>query len=162
AMPAAKPDTEELLDRAQTGDDAARQALLARHRKRLRQMVAVRLDRRLSARVDPSDVIQEALADAAKKLDAYLAPPPLPFYPWLRRLAWERLVKLHLKAEKRDVRREEPWLPNESALELARRLLPSSSTPSRQALRAELHGRVQDALTKLKDTDREVLVLRYL
>ena len=45
------------------GDDAARTELLARHRDRLRRMVAVRIDRRLAARVDPSDVVQEALDD---------------------------------------------------------------------------------------------------
>src|SRR5437763_14614661 len=89
------PDTEELLRRAGDGDAAARQQLLARHRDRLRRMVAVRLDQRLAARVDPSDVVQEALIEADRKLDDYLEQRPVPFYPWLRRLAWEQLVKLH-------------------------------------------------------------------
>ena len=54
-------DTEQLLRRAGQGDIAARDQLLARHRPRLRQAVAVRLDRRLAPRVDPSDVVQETL-----------------------------------------------------------------------------------------------------
>jgi RNA polymerase sigma-70 factor, ECF subfamily len=86
-------DTEELIDRAKGGDDSARQQLLARHRERLRRMVVVRLDGRLAARVDPSDVVQEALLDAAGKLSGYLREPAVPFYPWLRRLAgsiWSR------------------------------------------------------------------------
>jgi len=58
----------ELLRAAGDGDDAAGQRLLAKHRSRLRQMVAIYLDRRLSARVDPSDVVQEALADAVQGL----------------------------------------------------------------------------------------------
>ena len=58
--------TDDLLRRAEAGDPAACQELLARFRERLRLMVAVRLDRRLAARVDPSDVVQEALADAAR------------------------------------------------------------------------------------------------
>jgi RNA polymerase sigma-70 factor (ECF subfamily) len=91
-MRTANPDTEELLQRAASGDPQARQLLLTRHRKRLRRMVAVRLDPRLAARLDPSDVVQEALAAAARQLDAYLRDRPLPFYPWLRRLAWERLA----------------------------------------------------------------------
>jgi RNA polymerase sigma-70 factor, ECF subfamily len=90
-----QPDTEELLDRAGTGDRAARQALLARHRGRLRQMVALRIDRRMAARVDPSDVVQEALAVAERSLSDYLKDRPLPFYPWLRQFAWERLIQLH-------------------------------------------------------------------
>ena len=67
-MATSQSDTDELelLRAAASGDDAAGQRLLARHRGRLRQMVAVYLDRRLAARVDPSDVVQEALADAAR------------------------------------------------------------------------------------------------
>jgi RNA polymerase sigma-70 factor (ECF subfamily) len=109
-MAPAEPDTDVLLDRAAAGDSTARQQLLGRHRNRLKRMVAVRLDPRLAARVDPSDVVQEALADAARKLSDYLARRPLPFYPWLRRLAWERLVKLHRRhtAGRRDIAREEP------------------------------------------------------
>src|SRR5436309_2120553 len=83
------------LHRAAGGDAAARQQLLARHRARLRRMVAIRLDRRLAARVDPSDLVQESLADAARGLDAYLKERPLPFYPWLRQFAVRRLANLH-------------------------------------------------------------------
>ncbi|GAC1473848.1 MAG: hypothetical protein NVSMB9_23170 [Isosphaeraceae bacterium] len=82
--------TDVLLRRAALGDGQARQALLERHRGRLRRMVALRIDRRLNARIDPSDVVQEALAEAGQRLDGYLARPPLPFYPWLRQFAWER------------------------------------------------------------------------
>jgi RNA polymerase sigma-70 factor (ECF subfamily) len=103
-------DTDELLRLASQGDNDARQRLLDRHRGRLRRMVAVRVDRRLSARVDPSDVVQEALADASQQLDDYLRDRPLAFYPWLRRFAWERLVALywrHVLAGKRSVTREQ-------------------------------------------------------
>ena len=80
-MPSHAPDTEELLRRAEQGDDQARQSVLVRHRERLKHMVAVHLDRRLAARVDPSDVVQEALIEAAQGLDDYLRQRPLPFYP---------------------------------------------------------------------------------
>ena len=81
------PDTEQLLERAGRGESGACQQLLTRHRDRLRQMIAVRLDRRLAARVDPSDVVQEALADAVRKLAGYLEQRPLPFYPCPKRWA---------------------------------------------------------------------------
>jgi RNA polymerase sigma-70 factor (ECF subfamily) len=162
---AANADTEELLARAQGGDVAASQQLLVRHRDRLCRMVAVRLDRRLAARVDPSDVVQEALAEAAHKLSVYLRQRPLPFYPWLRRLAWEHLLKVHqrhLAARKRSAGREEHGLPDESALALAQRLVAPGTSPSNHLLREELRRRVQDALAQLPIGDREVLVLRYL
>jgi RNA polymerase sigma-70 factor (ECF subfamily) len=160
-------DTDELIALASTGEEAARQQLLGRYRGRLRRMVAVRLDRRLLSRIDPSDVVQEALMNAVEKLPEYLRERPLPFYPWLRRLTWERLVKLHrwhLTARKRSVSREEQAipLPDESVAELARRIAASGTSPSQNVVRAELRSRVQAAMAQLQESDREFLVMRYL
>jgi RNA polymerase sigma-70 factor (ECF subfamily) len=163
-----QPDTEELLDRAGTGDQSARQLLLARHRGRLRQMVALRIDRRMAARVDPSDVVQEALADAARNLSDYIEERPLPFYPWLRQFAWERLLQLHrhhLRAQRRSVDREQLRIfdiAEDSEAVLVDRLVNSGSSPSARLFAAELRDRVRAALDALEPRDREVLVLRYL
>ena len=163
-----EPDTEELLQRARGGDREACQQLLTRHRQRLQRMVALRMDRRLAARFDPSDVVQEALADAAGKLSDYLRLRPLPFYPWLRQLTWERLLQLHrrhLWTGKRSVTREEAGvlnLPADSAVELAGRLAAAESSPSYHLLREELRERVRQALSRLAPRDQEVLVLRHL
>jgi RNA polymerase sigma-70 factor (ECF subfamily) len=163
-----EPDTDELLNQAGCGDLSARQRLLARHRDRLRKMVAIRLDRRLAARIDPSDVVQEALLDANKHLSQYLAKRPLPFYPWLRRLAWKRLIKQyerHLRASKRSANREEcriPLLPDHSSFDLASRLVAPGTSPTNRLLRQEVLGRVKAALAQLPQNDREVLVLRFL
>jgi RNA polymerase sigma-70 factor (ECF subfamily) len=164
-MTPAPPDTDQLLDHAAHGDKQARQQLLMRHRDRLRRMVAFHLDRRLAARVDPSDVVQETLDTAARNLDEYLRDRPIPFYPWLRQLAWDRLVKVrrqHIYAGIRSVTREEQGLPDESAGALASRLAASMSTPSMRVAKAELLARVRDALKKLTERDREVLVMRYM
>jgi RNA polymerase sigma-70 factor, ECF subfamily len=167
AMNQAEPDTEQLLARAGHGDQAAPGQLLERHRQRLRHMIALRLDRRLQARLDPSDVLQETLAEAARRLADYARRRPLPFYPWLRQLAWERLVQLHrrhVRAGKRTVRREQADLPlsDESALALADRLVSRGSSPSARLRRGEQRRRVQVVLEQLAESDREVLVLRYL
>jgi RNA polymerase sigma-70 factor (ECF subfamily) len=158
-------DTEQLLDAAGRGDEQARDRLLGRHRTRLRQMVAVRLDRQLSARVDPSDLVQDTLAEADRRLPEYLRERPLPFYPWLRQIAADRLAdarRRHLHAGRRSVRREEPaGLPEESALELAGRLA-AGTGPSAGLRREERRARVRAALGRLPERDREVLVLRYL
>jgi RNA polymerase sigma-70 factor (ECF subfamily) len=122
----------------------------------------------LAARVDPSDVVQEALLDAAQALDDYLRERPVPFYPWLRQLAWERLIELHrrhLHAQRRSVKREEPLAPHlsdESAQQLADRVLARQSSPSDRAIRGELRSRIRAALDRLSESDREVLVLRHL
>ena len=57
--PASTSDTDELLDQADSGDRRAVDQLLARHRKWLRRMIALRMDGRIAGRVDPSDVVQE-------------------------------------------------------------------------------------------------------
>jgi RNA polymerase sigma-70 factor, ECF subfamily len=92
-MPPEDPETDALLERAGQGDPVARDQLLVRYRDRLRQMVAFRLARRLAAHMDPSDVVQETLTQAAGKLAEYLRRRPLPFYAWLRQLAWERIIQ---------------------------------------------------------------------
>ena len=160
-------DTEHLLERAAAGDAAARDQLLQRHRRRLRRMVAVRFDPRLAARVDPSDVVQETLAEAAANLDRYLSERPLPFYPWLRQIAQRRLIELHrrhVQARRRSVTREvgPPGLPDHSALALADRLFARTSSPSAGLRRQERRDRVRAALAALPEQDREVLVLRVL
>jgi len=161
-------EVDELIIRAASGDGEARQLLLVSHSARLRQMVALRLDRRLSARFDPSDVVQEALADADQALSEYLRHRPLPFYAWLRRFAWDRLVELHRRhvlAQRRSVDREEPraaaWA-DPSAVALVDRLIASGTSPSNRVYREELRARVQAALALLPPRDREVLVLLYM
>ncbi|HKB39485.1 MAG TPA: sigma-70 family RNA polymerase sigma factor [Gemmataceae bacterium] len=160
------PVTDVLIQRLHGGDATARDELLTRHRDRLRQMVAVRMDRRLMSRIDPSDVVQEALAEACLKLPRYLEDRPIPFYPWLRQIAWERLVKLHrrhLWNDKRSVAREEDLhLPDESALQLADRLIGKESSPSARAVREELKARIHAGLAALPVRDREVLAMRHL
>jgi RNA polymerase sigma-70 factor (ECF subfamily) len=160
-------ETHELIDCAHRGDEAARQQLLERYRDYLRRMVAVRLDRRLAARVDASDVVQETLVEAARRLDDYLRERPIPFYGWLRQLAGERIVdthRRHVTAHRRSVTLEhrDLDLPDASADELVRRLFAADTSPSNHLMRLERHERLKGALAALPQRDREVLVMRHL
>jgi RNA polymerase sigma-70 factor (ECF subfamily) len=157
----------ELLERAVHGDDAARQQLLEQHREHLRRLIASRLDRRLTSRIDPSDVVQETLADAAKRLDDYLRERPLPFLGWLRQLAGERLIdthRRHIFSQRRSVNRENRVTDDASNLPAAliRRFLASDTSPSNRLSRQERRDQVRTALAALSERDREVLVMRYL
>jgi RNA polymerase sigma-70 factor (ECF subfamily) len=162
-----QPDTEELLRRSADGDRSARGALLHRHRRRLRRMVAARLDPRLAARLDPSDVVQEVLAEADRRLDDYLRRRPIPFYPWLRQLTEDRLVdeyRRHVWAKGRTVTREGKALggPGGSAAAPAEQLLDVGTGPSEAVRRQELKEQVRAALEALPEQDRQALKLRYL
>jgi RNA polymerase sigma-70 factor (ECF subfamily) len=77
-----------LIERALTGDESALATLFDGYRGQLRRMIRLRLDRRLSGRVDSSDVLQEAYLDVRKRLDEYARDPAaMPFHLWLRLVA---------------------------------------------------------------------------
>src|SRR5262245_42677558 len=102
-------EVERTLRRAAAGDQEAWGELLTRYRERLRCMIALRLDRRLQGRIDPSDVIQEAYLQASLQLADYLKNPTIPFFLWLRLVTGQRLVALHrhhLGTQARDAGRE--------------------------------------------------------
>ncbi|WP_406700939.1 sigma-70 family RNA polymerase sigma factor [Singulisphaera sp. Ch08] len=162
------PETEARLREAAEGDERALHWLLERHRPRLRRMIAVRFDERLASRLDPSDVVQETLVDAARKLGDYLRERPLPFYPWLHRLASERLAqahRYHLHSRRREAGRDRsgvrPWGVG-SALRLVDLLATSGTSPSKHLIREEERQQITCALNELADEDREILVMRYL
>jgi RNA polymerase sigma-70 factor (ECF subfamily) len=154
---------------AKQGDANAFLELLELHRGRLRRLVSMRMDRRLAARFDPSDVVQESVAQAFAHRDAFVAEPSRPFYAWLREIACNRLIDLHrrhVKAQRRTVTREEaavgPPTSAEARRNLARRLLDASASPSRQIEQREQLQRVRTALESLRPSDREILVMRHL
>jgi len=160
--------TNQLLEQAARGDPVALGTLLARHGERLRRMVALRMDRRLQGRIDPSDVIQEAYLEASVRLAEYLRNPSMPFFLWLRFLTGQKLVTLHrhhLGVQMRGAGQEVAFcrgpLPEASSAALAAQLLGHDTRPSEAAIRAELKIRVQEALDRMDPLDREVLALRH-
>lgn len=158
---------QELIDQALRGDAAAREELLELYRDNLKRMVASRLDRRIVSRVDPSDVVQETLADASTRMDEYLRDRPLPFLGWLRQLASERVIDTHRKhifSQRRSITREDRIGGglDDSSRALARRFLANDTSPSNRLSRKERRDQVSTALATLSSRDREVLVMRYL
>jgi RNA polymerase sigma-70 factor (ECF subfamily) len=163
-MHEANPDSGEtlkLLKRIRAGSPAF-DALFERHRESLRQAVALRFDPVLRARVDPSDVVQEAQMEAFRRLPDYLARQPMPFHLWLRKMAQERLImarRKHVVASCRAVGHELP-LPSHSSVVLAQQVLASGGSPSQPVIQEELVARVRQAISELPDNDREMLLMR--
>src|SRR5216683_7343778 len=157
-------ETQHLLQLIRAGDRQAFERLFERHRAPLRQMIEGRADARLRARIDPSDVVQETHLEAFRRLPDYLVRRPMPFRLWLRKTAYERLLMIqrrHLQAGRRAVGREVP-LPDRSSVQLFRQLLAPGSTPGQQMAKAELARRVRQAVARLSEIDREVLLMRNL
>jgi RNA polymerase sigma-70 factor (ECF subfamily) len=170
-MPSSEPnDSAEvlaLLRNASGGDAAALAMLFERYRDRLRRIVEYRLDARLRGRCDPSDVIQEAWLDAARRLQDYLARPALPFFLWLRLLVKQKVIDIHRHelAEKRGAGRELHAFAGDgtesSAGALANAFVASRSSASGAAMREETRRAIAVALEELDEVDREIILLRY-
>ena len=159
---------DDLMERATAGDEGALAELFERYRARLRQMVRLRLDPRLQGRVDPSDVIQDAYLDLARKIRDPALRPELPFFLWLRLVVGERLLRVHrhhLGVAMRDAGREislrHASMPGASSSSLAAHLLGRVSSASRVAVRAEMQRQLQDALNSMDPIDCEVIALRH-
>jgi RNA polymerase sigma-70 factor (ECF subfamily) len=160
--------TQELMQQAAGGDADATNRLLQRHRDALRRMIALRLDRALARRVDASDVVQDVLLEANSRLAEYLRDPQMPFHLWLRHIAQDRIIDLHRRhhAQRRDVGREQPLqaraFPDQSSLDLAAQLRDQELTPAAATIRKELAARFLEALERLDETDREIILMRHV
>ena len=161
-------ETQELLAQARDGNTDARNQLLERHREGLRRMIGLRLDKGVQRRVDASDVVQDVLIEADRRLTDYLSKAGMPFHVWLRLLARDRLIDAHRRhrgAARRSVDREQglggPGLNDASAVDLAALLLDRQMTPAAAATHHELERRFAIALETLDEIDREVILMRH-
>jgi RNA polymerase sigma-70 factor (ECF subfamily) len=160
--------TQELLNSARDGDSEAIDHLFTHHRESLRRMIDLRMDRRITRRVDASDIVQEVLIEASRRLTDFLANPSMPFHLWLRALARDHMISAHRKhrvAQKRSVDKERsidaPAYGDHSSIQLAAQLVAGDLTPASAAIRNELARRFQDALTELEGDDAEIILMRH-
>jgi RNA polymerase sigma-70 factor (ECF subfamily) len=160
-------ETQELLDQARQGEPQAVDRLLARHREPMRRMIDMRLDPAIAARVDASDVVQDVLLEASRRLAEYLRDPIMPFHLWLRHIAKDHIIdahRRHRQAQRRSVDREQsmkPALADRSSVELIVQFVDRELTPATAALRQEMEERFQEAIATLDDDDREVILMRH-
>lgn len=160
--------TQELLNKAKQGDSSAAERLLGRHRDALRKMVAMRLDRKIQTRIDASDIVQEVLVEANRRLDKYLENPVMPFHLWLRHMAKDRIIDAHRRhraSAKRSVDKEQPLLAaggmDRSTMELAALISDREATPAAAATMQELQARFEAAIAQLGEQDQEIVLMRH-
>ncbi len=125
------------------------------------------LDRRLRARIDPADIVQDALLHVAIRLPDYIQDRPTAFFPWLKSIVENELIRAHrhhLVAQRRSVLREHElgWY----ALDIFRQQpvdqIPGSDpSPSQQAMIHEQKARMRQILQRLPIREREILTMRY-
>ena len=129
-------------------------------------MIDLRMDHMVRRRVDASDIVQDVLIEANRRLFEYLKNPVMPFHLWLRQMAQDRLIDAHRRhrgAARRSVDREQPLAAtvDQSTYDLAAALADPQLTPAAEAMRHELQRRFQAAVEELEEQDREVILMRH-
>jgi RNA polymerase sigma-70 factor, ECF subfamily len=161
-------ETDRLLNDARSGEPGAVDRLLTEFREPLRRVIDLRLDPAITRRIDASDIVQDVLLEANQRLTEYLKKPDMPFHLWLRHLAQDRIIDTHRRhrlAQRRSVDREQPiarpaWV-DESSILLVAQLIDTEATPTTEAIRHELQRRLDGAIDKLSDDDREIILMRH-
>jgi RNA polymerase sigma-70 factor (ECF subfamily) len=159
--------TQRLLSDARRGDASAVNRLFDRHRQALHRLIQLRLDQRIRPRVDVSDVVQDVLVEANRRLQEYLDNPAMAFHLWIRQIAKDRIIDAHRRhrvSAKRSVDREQQLGPtgeNQSSVRLAAQLSDGQLTPAAAATQQELARLVEQAIGELNDQDGEIVVMRH-
>lgn len=161
--------THELLDLVRDGDEDATGRLLQRHREALRRMADMRLDPKIRQRVDASDIIQDVMIEANRRLQTYLENPVMPFHMWLRQICKDRLIDAHRRhrgSQKRSVDVEQAPVVagnlDHSSINFEGHLPDQELTPAAAAIRHEMQSRFEAAIEEMEQLDQEVIVMRHV
>lgn len=139
---------------------------LARFRDYLVMLAGARLPPALRAKVSPSDVAQQSLLQAHRRLDQFRGRTEAEFAAWLRRILARNLVDTlrRFRGPARDVGRERPLggEADRSSREAEGWLAAEESNPGRAVAQAEDLVGLAAALAGLPDDQRAAVELKHL
>lgn len=159
-------------ERAQLVDDpdTVLAEAFSEHRDSFWYLVTFRMDRRLTQRIDPDDVLQEAFLAAKRRLEHFIAGEKYTLFAWLRMIVVQTLYDVHrrhLGAEKRSAGREVQLggasvrYPQTTSLSIAGRIAANQTTPSGVAVRGEAMQLLEEVIATLSEQDQEVIAMRH-
>jgi RNA polymerase sigma-70 factor (ECF subfamily) len=160
--------SDDIVNRLKRHDADALAEFLQSHRPQLMAFIERQLGTALRRKVEPDDIFQEASAEAVRALPTTELGDRDPF-SWLCQIAERRIIDLHRRffdAQKRDAGREVP-LGSSGGTEsqpagLINMLVASMTTPSQAFSRNAREAKLNEALLKLPDEQREALRMRYV
>jgi RNA polymerase sigma-70 factor (ECF subfamily) len=159
-------DVAALLAAARLGHEQSLGELLGQFRTYLTLVGAAHFQRRLQPRVSPSDVVQEALLRAHRHFHQFRGQTEHELTAWLREIlvnSLARFVERHVRAAKRDLRREVPLEAfGDAVASFAQVSSDGPPSASSGLVQAEASSRLTQLLAQLPEQYREVLVLRNL
>jgi RNA polymerase sigma-70 factor (ECF subfamily) len=156
-----------LIERARAGDRLALGQLMMRYRDYLMLLARVQIGRRLQGKADASDLVQETFLAAVGKFEQFQGTSEREWLAWLRQILASRLAKLvrhYCGTLGRDIGLERQLVAemDDESCRWQPSLVDPEITPSRQAAQHEQAVRLAEALERLPEDYREVLVLRHL
>jgi RNA polymerase sigma-70 factor (ECF subfamily) len=162
-----EPDPERLLQLARAGSAPALGQLLELYRHYLGLLARLQIGRRLQGKVDASDLVQETFLKAHRDFPAFRGSSEEELVAWLRQVlacSVANLVRHYLGTQRRDARLERDLTAeiDQSSQLVGAALAAPNSTPSAHAARREQEVLLADALGRLPEPYREVLILRHL
>jgi RNA polymerase sigma-70 factor (ECF subfamily) len=156
-----------LILRARAGDREALGRLLELYRNYLALLAQGQVHKRLQAKADASDIVQETFLAAGRQIAGFRGSTGAQFAAWLRQILAGLLanhVRHYMGTRQRDARLEQALareLDNTSGV-LDRGLVAADNSPSRQVARRESIVELSNALASLPDDYRQVIILRHL
>lgn len=160
-------DPMELLRQARAGDAGALGRLLECYRNYLGLLARLQIGRRLQGKADAADLVQETFLEAHRHFPGFQGSSEGEFVSWLREILATNLANLfrrYLGTQRRDVRLERELAVelDQSSRVLDQGFVGKESSPSQQAVRREQAVLLADALGRLPEDYREVIILRHL
>lgn len=160
----------QLIEAARSGETEQLGQLLQFYFNYLTVLASSELDQRLRKRVSPSDLVQETLLAAHRDFGDFRGESPQELIGWLRQILINVIhgaVAKHVKAGKRDVRREVSMdqmmvSMDRSAANLAAILPGRVESPSSPVHAEERAADLAAHLSQLRPDYRDVIVLRNL
>jgi RNA polymerase sigma-70 factor (ECF subfamily) len=158
---------EQLLVEARAGDKAALGRLLEGYRAYLGVLARVQIGRRLQGKVDASDMVQDAFLGAYRDFPQFRGTTERELIGWLRGILASllaNLVRHYQGTQRRDVRleRQLSFDLDRSSHALEGGLIAVQNSPSQQTCRREQSVLLAEALGRLPEDLRELLILRHL
>ena len=156
-----------LLCAARQGDEDALGGLLEAYRSYLRLLARLEIGRRLQAKIDASDVVQETFLQAHRAFGDFRGTTEAEVLQWLRKILATRLSNLirhYTRTGQRNVKLERSLDTDldRSSRALRHVLADSQTSPSQRVARRERAVLLADAVEKLPEDYRDVIVLRHL
>jgi RNA polymerase sigma-70 factor (ECF subfamily) len=161
------PDPEELLRQARARSGVALGRLLELYGNYLALLARLQIGRRLQGKVDAADLVQETFLEAHRSWAQFRGASEGELIGWLRQSLASKLSELsrrYLGTQRRDVRLEQALAGelDQSSRVLDRGLVARQSSPSHQAARREQAVLLADALERLPEDYREVIILHHM